>query len=169
MNLSGSYVALITPFHPDGSVNFEKLAELCEWHVQNGTDGIVALADELTDPDEIEVSDEAQAVVAFRVESFSTFTITWQGSDWFRGFKINVNYVNSLGEPIDATQENFKIKAGDTVEFEDYAKKASTSLKYVGAYLNSLNGEEVATMKANETDWGITTTHSLIFQKKMEM
>ena len=43
MNLSGSYVALITPFHPDGSVNFEKLAELCEWHVQNGTDGIVAL------------------------------------------------------------------------------------------------------------------------------
>ena len=43
MNLSGSYVALITPFHPDGSVNFEKLTELCEWHVQNGTDGIVAL------------------------------------------------------------------------------------------------------------------------------
>ena len=43
MIMKGSYVALITPFHPDGSVNFEKLAELCEWHVQNGTDGIVAL------------------------------------------------------------------------------------------------------------------------------
>lgn len=39
----GSYVALITPFHEDGSVNFEKLAELCEWHIQSGTDGIVAL------------------------------------------------------------------------------------------------------------------------------
>ena len=41
--IKGSYVALITPFHPDGSVNFEKLRELCEWHVQQGTDGIVAL------------------------------------------------------------------------------------------------------------------------------
>lgn len=41
--VKGSLVALITPFHEDGSVNFDKLAELCEWHVENGTDGIVAL------------------------------------------------------------------------------------------------------------------------------
>ena len=27
----GSYVALVTPFHEDGSVNFEKLKELCRW------------------------------------------------------------------------------------------------------------------------------------------
>lgn len=39
----GSYVALVTPFHEDRSVNIEKLKELCQWHVQNGTDGIVAL------------------------------------------------------------------------------------------------------------------------------
>lgn len=39
----GSYVALITPFHEDGTVNLEKLKELCEWHVANKTDGIVAL------------------------------------------------------------------------------------------------------------------------------
>ena len=39
----GSYVALVTPFYPDGSVNFEKLAELCDWHVQSGTDGLVVL------------------------------------------------------------------------------------------------------------------------------
>lgn len=39
----GSYVALITPFNEDGSVNLKKVAELCEWHVENGTDGIVAL------------------------------------------------------------------------------------------------------------------------------
>lgn len=43
MKLRGSYVALVTPFHADGSVNFEKLKELCEWHVKSGTDGIVAL------------------------------------------------------------------------------------------------------------------------------
>ena len=39
----GSYVALITPFHPDGTVNFEKLKELCNWHVENGSDGLVVL------------------------------------------------------------------------------------------------------------------------------
>ena len=39
----GSYVALVTPFNPDGSVNFKKLEELCEFQIQNGTDGIVVL------------------------------------------------------------------------------------------------------------------------------
>ena len=39
----GSYVALVTPFHPDGTVNFEKLKELCNWHVENGTDGLVIM------------------------------------------------------------------------------------------------------------------------------
>lgn len=43
MKFSGSYVALVTPFHEDGSVNFEKLKELVLWHVEQGTDGIVAL------------------------------------------------------------------------------------------------------------------------------
>ncbi len=36
-------MALITPFHPDGSIHFEKLRELCNWHIAEGTDGIVAL------------------------------------------------------------------------------------------------------------------------------
>lgn len=42
-NIKGSIVALITPFHADGSVNFEKLRELLEWHVENKTDGILVL------------------------------------------------------------------------------------------------------------------------------
>ena len=41
--LRGSIVALITPFHADGSVNFEKLRELTAWHIENGTDAILAL------------------------------------------------------------------------------------------------------------------------------
>ena len=36
----GSGVALITPFK-DNKVNFEKLKELLEWHVQEGTDAII--------------------------------------------------------------------------------------------------------------------------------
>lgn len=41
--LKGSIVALVTPFHEDGSINFAKLEELLEWHIQNGTDGILVL------------------------------------------------------------------------------------------------------------------------------
>ncbi|MBR6498354.1 MAG: dihydrodipicolinate synthase family protein, partial [Clostridia bacterium] len=43
MDLSGSHVALITPFRADGSVNFEKLQELIEFQIAAGTDGIVVL------------------------------------------------------------------------------------------------------------------------------
>ena len=43
MKFSGSYVAIVTPFNPDGSVNFDKLKELVQWHLAEGTDGIVAL------------------------------------------------------------------------------------------------------------------------------
>ena len=43
MKFAGSYVALVTPFHADGSVDFAKLRELVAWHLEQGTDGIVAL------------------------------------------------------------------------------------------------------------------------------
>ena len=43
MRFGGSYVALVTPFNRDGSVDLGKLAELVNWHVEQGTDGIVAL------------------------------------------------------------------------------------------------------------------------------
>lgn len=39
----GSIVALITPFHEDGSVNFAKLDELVDFHIANHTDAILAL------------------------------------------------------------------------------------------------------------------------------
>ena len=37
---TGSFVALITPFH-DGAVDFDTLDELVEFHMRSGTDGIV--------------------------------------------------------------------------------------------------------------------------------
>lgn len=43
MRLKGSIVALVTPFREDGTVNFAKLEELVEWHIQKGTDGILVL------------------------------------------------------------------------------------------------------------------------------
>jgi len=40
---SGSMVALVTPMHKDGSVDQESLAKLVEFHIENGTDAIVAV------------------------------------------------------------------------------------------------------------------------------
>ena len=38
----GSAVAIITPMHSDGSVNYEAFGELIEFQIENGTDAIVA-------------------------------------------------------------------------------------------------------------------------------
>ena len=42
-NIRGSIVALITPFHADGTVNFDKLGELIDFHLANQTDAILLL------------------------------------------------------------------------------------------------------------------------------
>jgi len=41
--IRGSIVALITPFNEDGSVNFTRLRELIDWHIQEQTDAILIL------------------------------------------------------------------------------------------------------------------------------
>lgn len=41
--ITGSIVALITPFTADGKVNYEKLGELLDWHIANNTDAILIL------------------------------------------------------------------------------------------------------------------------------
>jgi len=39
----GSMVALVTPMHPDGSVDFDSLGQLVEFHIENGTSAIVSM------------------------------------------------------------------------------------------------------------------------------
>ncbi|MDH5484249.1 MAG: 4-hydroxy-tetrahydrodipicolinate synthase [Gammaproteobacteria bacterium] len=39
----GSMVALVTPMHADGSVDFDSLAKLVEFHVANGTSAIISM------------------------------------------------------------------------------------------------------------------------------
>ncbi|HHL45577.1 MAG TPA: 4-hydroxy-tetrahydrodipicolinate synthase, partial [Gammaproteobacteria bacterium] len=39
----GSMVALVTPMHADGSLDEESLQRLVEFHIENGTDAIVAV------------------------------------------------------------------------------------------------------------------------------
>lgn len=38
---TGAGVAIITPFHADGSINYDKLAELIDYHCEKKTDAII--------------------------------------------------------------------------------------------------------------------------------
>jgi 4-hydroxy-tetrahydrodipicolinate synthase len=40
-NISGSLVAIVTPMHADGSLDLPGLRQLIDWHIAEGTDGIV--------------------------------------------------------------------------------------------------------------------------------
>lgn len=56
---TGSSVAIVTPMHPDGSVNYEKLAELIELQIAGGTSAITICgttgeSSTLKDPEHIE-------------------------------------------------------------------------------------------------------------------
>ena len=42
-NLTGSIVALVTPFNEDGKVSYDALRELIDFQIENGTDGILLL------------------------------------------------------------------------------------------------------------------------------
>ncbi|MBY0445771.1 MAG: dihydrodipicolinate synthase family protein, partial [Burkholderiales bacterium] len=41
--LTGSLVAIVTPMFEDGSLDFASLRKLVDWHIEQGTDGIVAV------------------------------------------------------------------------------------------------------------------------------
>lgn len=43
MEIRGSIVALVTPMHGDGAVDWERLRKLVDWHVEQGTHAIVAV------------------------------------------------------------------------------------------------------------------------------
>ena len=65
--IKGSIVALITPFHEDGTVNFEKLSELLNWHIAKSTDAILVLG--TTGESTTMTHEEDDAVVEFTLKT----------------------------------------------------------------------------------------------------
>lgn len=41
--LQGSMVALVTPMHPDGTIDYKRLADLIDWQIEQGTHCLVAV------------------------------------------------------------------------------------------------------------------------------
>lgn len=65
--IQGSLVALVTPMFEDGSVDYDALAKLIEWHIASGTDGIVSVGTTGESPT-LSV-EEHNAVIAFTVKT----------------------------------------------------------------------------------------------------
>lgn len=66
MKIQGSIVALVTPFYPDNTVNFEELGRLIEWHINEKTDGILVLG--TTGESSTMTHEEDDAVCRFTVD-----------------------------------------------------------------------------------------------------
>ncbi len=65
-NLEGSIVALVTPFDAEGNVDFDALGRLVDFHIAQGTDGILTLG--TTGESSTMTDEEDDAVCAFVVE-----------------------------------------------------------------------------------------------------
>ncbi len=71
-NLTGSIVALVTPFKEDGSIDFEALDRLVDFHLENETDAILVLgttgeSSTMTDAEDVAVAQHVVNRVAGRV------------------------------------------------------------------------------------------------------
>ncbi len=56
---TGSGVAMVTPMHTDGTINYDKLEQLVDWHIAQGSDAIISCATTgeaptLTSPEHLE-------------------------------------------------------------------------------------------------------------------
>ena len=70
---TGSSVAIVTPMHADGSVNYEKLSQLIELQIQGGTSAITICGTTgesatLKDPEHIAVIAHCVKAVAGRIK-----------------------------------------------------------------------------------------------------
>ena len=123
-NLEGSIVALVTPFHEDGSVDFEALARLVDFHLQNGTDAILTLgttgeSSTMTDEEDNSVVEAVVAQVAGRIPviagsgSNSTATMLDKSLSYQRlgadGLLVITPYYNKSNE--EGIYQHFKVVA----------------------------------------------------------
>ena len=75
---TGSGVALVTPFK-DGKVDFNKLEEILNWHVEQNTDAIVICG--TTGEASTMTDEERKETIKFTVEkSIIAFLCSWNGN-----------------------------------------------------------------------------------------
>lgn len=117
LNLYGSYVAIATPMHVDGSVDYQSLANLIDFHIENGTHGIVAVGT-TGESATLEV-DEHIAVVEFTVNHVAGRIQVIAGTG-----------ANSTQEAIELTRSAEQVKADACLLVVPYYNKPTQQGMY---------------------------------------
>ena len=108
--IQGSLVALVTPMHEDGSVDYEALSRLIEWHIESGTDGIVSVGTTGESPT-LSV-EEHNEVIAFTVKAAAGRIPVIAGTGG-----------NSTAEAIELTREALRAGADASLQVVPYYNK----------------------------------------------
>ena len=108
--LQGSLVALVTPMLPDGEVDYACLENLIDWHIEQGTDGIVSVG--TTGESATLNVKEHLDVIAFTVNHTNKRMPVIAGSG-----------ANSTREAIDLTKESKKLGADYALIVTPYYNK----------------------------------------------
>ena len=117
LNITGSIVAIVTPMHEDGSVDYDGLKRLVDWHINNGTDAIVSVgttgeSPTLSVPEHLDVIRTTVEQVAGRVP-----VIAGAGS-------------NSTAEAINYTKEAKALGADASLQVVPYYNKPTQEGMY---------------------------------------
>jgi 4-hydroxy-tetrahydrodipicolinate synthase len=108
--ITGSLVALVTPMHDDGSVDFDALRRLIDWHVAEGTSCIVAVGTTGESPT-VNVEEHCE-VIRVAVEHAKGRIPIMAGAG-----------ANSTAEALDLTRFAKKVGAGSTLQVVPYYNK----------------------------------------------
>jgi 4-hydroxy-tetrahydrodipicolinate synthase len=108
--ITGSLVALVTPMHDDGSVDFDALRRLIDWHVAEGTSCIVAVGTTGESPT-VNVEEHCE-VIRVAVEHAKGRVPIMAGAG-----------ANSTAEALALTRFAKKVGAGSTLQVVPYYNK----------------------------------------------
>lgn len=117
MNITGSIVALVTPMHLDGSIDWDALRRLVGWHIEQGTNAIVSVgttgeSPTLSVPEHMEVIRVTVEQAAGRIP-----VIAGTGA-------------NSTSEAIEWTQQAKQLNADASLQVVPYYNKPSQAGMY---------------------------------------
>ena len=108
--ITGSLVAIVTPMHEDGSLDLDAYRRLIEWHIAEGTNGIVAVG--TTGESPTVDFDEHNTLVRVAVETVNKRVPVIAGTGG-----------NSTAEAIELTEYAKKVGADATLQVVPYYNK----------------------------------------------
>jgi len=109
-NIQGSIVALVTPMNQDGSIDFDSLKKLVEWHIKAGTSAIVS------------VGTTGESATLNHYEHIEVIKKTLEYSE-NRLPVIAGTGANSTQEAIDLTKEAFNLGCKFSLQVTPYYNK----------------------------------------------